>query len=384
MKRHGLVPAVVFFGCARRCLVACPAVRSRTGHVAIRLDGVAPEVAAAVQAAHEPRANAGGSSAADWLTLGMVCEANGLTGDARRAYEQAVAARSCHCRVRGTAWRWLEAAPARSRTRSPQSTAPSPSTARTRPRSGAADCGCSTAGTMMPRAPRSRRRRRSTRPIPADGSASPVSRFISEQPAQAVEVLERFLSQHPGDRYAMRLLGTAYQRLGRDRRCRVCAGPRRDRRAELARSVERRAGAVSRRLRAESQGGDRADPERPVRRRHPDARKTQSRAARRSVADAPAGPQLRRRRPRRRRDRAAREGPRVAIRTTSKAPAARVGLSEPPGLRPSARACRARRRARSGTGPRLRNQRHGAVARRTSARRVERVRERAALRSGRT
>ena len=33
--------------------------------------------------------------------------------------------------------------------------------------------------------------------------------------AKAVEALERYLSQHPGDRYALRLLGTAYQRLGR-------------------------------------------------------------------------------------------------------------------------------------------------------------------------
>ena len=35
------------------------------------------------------------------------------------------------------------------------------------------------------------------------------------QEADAVELLERYLSQHPGDRYALRLLGTAYQRLGR-------------------------------------------------------------------------------------------------------------------------------------------------------------------------
>ena len=35
------------------------------------------------------------------------------------------------------------------------------------------------------------------------------------QETEAVELLERYLSQHPGDRYALRLLGTAYQRLGR-------------------------------------------------------------------------------------------------------------------------------------------------------------------------
>ena len=52
-----------------------------------------------------------------------------------------------------------------------------------------------------------------------------------------------------------------------DRRCGVCARAGRDRRAELAGSVERRAGAVSRRLRAEPEGGDRADPQRRVRRR---------------------------------------------------------------------------------------------------------------------
>ena len=29
-------------------------------------------------------------------------------------------------------------------------------------------------------------------------------------------MLERLLNDHPGDRYAMQLLGTAYRRLGRD------------------------------------------------------------------------------------------------------------------------------------------------------------------------
>src|SRR5262245_1558168 len=39
--------------------------------------------------------------------------------------------------------------------------------------------------------------------------------LMQKRPADAVESLERFLSQHPGDLYALRLLGTAYRRLGR-------------------------------------------------------------------------------------------------------------------------------------------------------------------------
>ena len=39
---------------------------------------------------------------------------------------------------------------------------------------------------------------------------------LSEQrPGDAVDLLEKFLSQHPGDLYSLHLLGTAYQRLGR-------------------------------------------------------------------------------------------------------------------------------------------------------------------------
>jgi tetratricopeptide (TPR) repeat protein len=39
---------------------------------------------------------------------------------------------------------------------------------------------------------------------------------LSEQrPGDAVDLLEKFLSQHPGDLYALHLLGTAYQRQGR-------------------------------------------------------------------------------------------------------------------------------------------------------------------------
>jgi tetratricopeptide (TPR) repeat protein len=36
------------------------------------------------------------------------------------------------------------------------------------------------------------------------------------EPQQAVDTLERLLNDHPGDRYALQLLGTAYRRLGRE------------------------------------------------------------------------------------------------------------------------------------------------------------------------
>ena len=75
-------------GCVSLGLISPAAASARAPVSDIRLDGVAPEVAAAVRTAQtavvaDPR------SAATWLTLGMVCEANGLFAEARRAYEHA-------------------------------------------------------------------------------------------------------------------------------------------------------------------------------------------------------------------------------------------------------------------------------------------------------
>ena len=209
MKPQGLVPAVVF-------LLAVDALACRpapTTVSAIQLDGVAPEVAAAVQAAHA-RANAGGSSAADWLTLGMICEANGLTGDARRAYEQAVARDPALPRA------WYRLAMARARAGQIEEAL------------AAIDHSIALDGGYAPAqwrrglwlldsgkddAARAAFEKAATLDSASPGGTIGLARLAlhQRQPGKAVEVLERFLSQHPGDAYAIRLLGTAYQRLGK-------------------------------------------------------------------------------------------------------------------------------------------------------------------------
>jgi tetratricopeptide (TPR) repeat protein len=179
----------------------------------IRLDDAAPEVANAIRAA-ESRVIAEPRTADTWLSLGMVCEANGLTIDARRAYEQATALDDRNPR----AWYRL---------------------AMTRSRDGDLEGALTAVDRVIARderyAPAHWRRglwlldsardqeaqeafERATVIDPASpGGWVGLARVaLHRQDARrAVEVLEQFLSKHPGDRYALRLLGTAYQRLGR-------------------------------------------------------------------------------------------------------------------------------------------------------------------------
>lgn len=206
MWRTRHLPAVVVL-----CLLAgCNRTESPAE---IRLDGVAPEVAAAVRAAHgavrdEPR------SAAKWLALGMVCEANGLFADAGRAYEQATSLDDRNARA------WYRLAVVRGRFGMPADAL------------AALDRAIALDGSYAPA-----HWRRGLWLLDAgkdDDARAAFEKATTLDPAnpggwvglarvalhtrdneKAVEALERYLSQHPGDRYALRLLGTAYQRLGR-------------------------------------------------------------------------------------------------------------------------------------------------------------------------
>ena len=178
----------------------------------ISLESAAPEVATAVTTALDRATR--DPSASNWLTLGMVCEVNGLTADARRAYEQAVA------RDPGLARGWYRLAIAHERGGDVDQALT------------AVDRVIALDGSYAPahwrrglwliesgRSPDAKAAfEKATTLDPANpGGWVGLARLLlqQQQPAQAAETLERFLSDHPGDRYAIRLLGTAYQRLGR-------------------------------------------------------------------------------------------------------------------------------------------------------------------------
>ncbi|HUE86906.1 MAG TPA: tetratricopeptide repeat protein, partial [Vicinamibacterales bacterium] len=179
----------------------------------IRLDDVAPEVATAVRAA-ESRVIADPHVAGNWLSLGMVCEANGLTADARHAYEQATTLAERNPRA------WYRLAITRSRAGDLQGALAAVD------RVIALDARYAPAhwhrGLWLLDTARDEEARDAFEHATAIDPASPggwvgLARVAlhRQDAGRAVEVLERFLSEHPGDRYALRLLGTAYQRLGR-------------------------------------------------------------------------------------------------------------------------------------------------------------------------
>jgi len=204
--RH--LPAVVFLGLI---IVGCSRARAPVSD--IRLDGVAPDVAVAVRTAQTAVVD-DARSAAKWLTLGMVCEANGLFAAAGRAYEQATSLDERHARA------WYRLAVVRGRLGLPadaftaldRAIALDGSYAPAQWRRGLwlldaakddeARAAFEKATTLDPSSP---------------GGWVGLARVAlhKREDAKAVEVLERYLAQHPGDRYALRLLGTAYQRLGR-------------------------------------------------------------------------------------------------------------------------------------------------------------------------
>ena len=203
--RH--LPAVVFLWLLAACSGAHPPVSD------IRLDGVAPAVADAVRSAQtavvaDPR------SATKWLSLGMVCEANGLFGDAHHAYEQATSLDDRNAR----AWYRLAVIFNRSGNAVEALTALNRAIAL----EGAYAPAHWRRGLLLLDAAKNEEARAEFEKATTLDPSSPGGwvglarvELHTRDDAKAVDVLERYLSQHPGDRYALRLLGTAYQRLGR-------------------------------------------------------------------------------------------------------------------------------------------------------------------------
>jgi tetratricopeptide (TPR) repeat protein len=177
------------------------------------LGAVAPEVAdAARQALHDlsqdPR------DAARWGRFGMTCEANGVVGVARDAYNTAASLDSANPK-----W-WYRLAVVEARLGRPddavrdigraieRSAAYAPAHWRLgqwlldRNDTEGAERAFVRAGDLDPDAV-----------APAAGLARVY--LQRQQESQAIEVLERTLAKNPGDRYALQLLGTAYRRVGR-------------------------------------------------------------------------------------------------------------------------------------------------------------------------
>lgn len=205
-------PTVVVL-CLSTVAAVAGCARLRAPASDIRLDGVAPDVAAAVLAA-QSRVVDDSRSSGKWLALGMVCEANGLPTDARRAYEQATTLDDRNPRA------WYRLAVVRARG------------GHTDDAFAAIDRAISLDGSHAPAhwrrglwlldvarddEARAAFEKASTLDPASPGGWIGLARVAlhRRQDAEAVEVLERYLSRHPGDRYALRLLGTAYQRLGR-------------------------------------------------------------------------------------------------------------------------------------------------------------------------
>ncbi|MDO8681204.1 MAG: tetratricopeptide repeat protein [Acidobacteriota bacterium] len=208
MWRTRHLPAVVFLWLI---IAGCSGAQAPVSD--IQLDGVAPEVAAAVRTAQTAVVE-DARSAAKWLTLGMVCEANGLFADAGRGYEHATSLDDRNPRA------WYRLAIARARGgRSEDALA-------TLDRAIALDGSYAPAhwrrGLWLLDSAKDDDARAAFEKATTTDPSNPggwvgLARVAlhKREDAKAVEVLERYLAQHPGDRYALRLLGTAYQRLGR-------------------------------------------------------------------------------------------------------------------------------------------------------------------------
>jgi tetratricopeptide (TPR) repeat protein len=208
MWRTRHLPAVVFLW-----LIASGCSGTRAPVSDIRLDGVAPEVAAAVRTAQTAVVE-DARSAAKWLALGMVCEANGLFADAGRAYEHATALDDRNERA------WYRLAVVRSRF------GLSADAGLALDRAIVLDGAYAPAhwrrGLLLLDAAKDDEARAAFEKATTLDPSNPggwvgLARVAlhKRENDKAVETLERYLSQYPGDRYALRLLGTAYQRLGR-------------------------------------------------------------------------------------------------------------------------------------------------------------------------
>jgi tetratricopeptide (TPR) repeat protein len=225
-KPQRFVPAVVLLRASAVLALSVISCRSSAVDFPIHTDGVAPDVSAAVQAAYD-RVRSDSKSAANWLALGMVCEANGLSAEARAAYQRSVALDERQPR----AWYRLALTQGRAGHLTDAMSAIE--------RAIALDGGYAPAhwrrGLWLLDQAKEGEARSAFEKATAIDPANPggwvgLARvaMAQQRPADAVDLLEKFLSQHPGDLYAIHLLGTAYQRLGRTDEAeyaRAMAGP---------------------------------------------------------------------------------------------------------------------------------------------------------------
>jgi len=178
------------------------------------LGEVAPEVASAAREALDTLA-ADPRDAARWGRFGMICEANGVIEPARKAYAMATTLASDEPK-----W-WYRLALVEARTGRIDE---------------AIDAMRHVTDSKVAYAPAHWRmglwlldrddtdaaehafvRAREIDPRDLSASAGLARVYLQRSRDQeAADVLERALADHPGDRYAMRLLGTAYRRLGRN------------------------------------------------------------------------------------------------------------------------------------------------------------------------
>jgi tetratricopeptide (TPR) repeat protein len=178
------------------------------------LGEVAPEVADAAREALDSLA-AAPRDADRWGRFGMICEANGVIEPARSAYAAAAARRSAEPK-----W-WYRLALVEARTgRIDEAIAAMRH---------ATDANVAYAPAfwrlglwLLDRddtdgAERAFARAREIDPHDLSAAAGLARVYLQRSQNQAAaDVLERTLADHPADRYAMRLLGTAYRRLGRN------------------------------------------------------------------------------------------------------------------------------------------------------------------------
>jgi tetratricopeptide (TPR) repeat protein len=178
------------------------------------LPAMDPDAAAFIRERIE-QVEAAPSSAAAWGALGVACEANGITSHATRAYETATRIAPEHPR-----W-WYRLALTRSRLGDYPGALAALDRALTLDNTYAPahwrrglwlfDQG------QMPVAEAAFRRAIEIDAADSGGWVGLARVHLARGDNQAaVESLERLLDAHPGDRYALQLLGTAYRRLGRD------------------------------------------------------------------------------------------------------------------------------------------------------------------------
>jgi tetratricopeptide (TPR) repeat protein len=204
-----LLVATVFILCSTAC--ATPAHNLPTVE---SLGDVAPEVAAAAREALETLAK-DPRNAERWGRFGMICEANGIIEPARNAYATAVSLPGPEPKL------WYRLAMVQARTGSVDDAIDSMRHV-TESNVAYAPAYWRLGLWLLDRddtdaAERAFTRAREIDPHDVSASAGLARVYLQRSENQAaVDVLERTLADNPGDRYAMRLLGTAYQRLGRN------------------------------------------------------------------------------------------------------------------------------------------------------------------------